>query len=111
MLAAARTHFNLLCFIVATNHTALLAGLAMACGAIIVAIPIGASKGKLHVPGYVGLALVTFAIGLVFGRIAGSRPVTGTTLGVLLSILFFLLVATALGSILALLFYRPVPED
>jgi hypothetical protein len=88
----------------------LIAGLVLVCAAIVVAIPVCASRGKLHVPGYVGLALLSFVIGLVSARIAGARAVTGTIAGVLLSIVFFLLIATALGSILALFFYSHPPE-
>ena len=88
----------------------LIAGLVLVCAAIVVAIPVCASRGKLHVPGYVGLALLSFVIGLVLARIAGARAVTGTIAGLLLSIAFFLLIATALGSILALFFYSHPPE-
>jgi hypothetical protein len=84
--------------------------LTLACTVIVVIIPICASRGKLHVPGYVGLAFLAFAVGLLLGRIAGSRAVAGTIAGVLLSIVFFLLIATALGSVLALFFYRHPPE-
>lgn len=112
MLVAVQMFFNLSQVILAAViRPTIVGGLTIACAAIILAIPICASKGKLHVPGYVGLALVTFIIGLIFGRVAGSRAVTGRPSGVLLSVLFFLLVATALGSILALLFYRHPPEE
>jgi hypothetical protein len=111
MLAAVQPYFNLPCIIVVASHTDLIVALAIACAAIVVAVPVGASKGKLHVPGYVGLALSTFVTGLIFGRIAGTRTISGSPAGVLLSVLFFLFVATALGSILALFFYRPVQEE
>jgi hypothetical protein len=88
----------------------LVVSLTLACALIVVVIPICASRGKLHVPGYVGLAFLAFAIGLLLGRIAGARAVIGTIAGVLLSIMFFLLIATALGSVLALFFYRHPPE-
>jgi hypothetical protein len=96
--------------VLAGQRSALVVSLALACVFVVVLIPIYASRGKLHIPGYVGLAFLTFAIGLLFGKIAGSRAVTGTIGGVLLSVLFFLLIATALGSILALFFYRHPPE-
>jgi len=88
----------------------LVISLTVACAVVLVTIPICASRGKLHVPGYVGLAFLAFAIGLLLGRIAGTRAVAGTIAGVLLSIVFFLLIATALGSVLALFFYRHPPE-
>ena len=83
--------------------------LAAACIAILVTIPVAAWRGRLHIPGYVGLAFLAFAIAFILGRIAGVPSVTGI-LGVFVSILFFLLMATALGCVLALFFYRQPPE-
>jgi hypothetical protein len=85
--------------------------LLLACLGVLVAIPMAAARGKLHVPGYVGLAFLAFALGLVLGRIVGARAVSRTIAGLSLSILFFLLMATAVGSVLALFFYRHPPED
>jgi hypothetical protein len=82
----------------------------LACLAVVVVLPWAATRGKLHVPGYVGLAFLACALGLLLGRISGVRCVAGTLGGLFLSILFFLLMATALGSVLALLFYRHSPE-
>jgi hypothetical protein len=84
--------------------------LGLACLAIVVAIPFAAARAKLHIPGYVGLAFLACAVGLLFGRISGARAVTGTIAGLILSILFFLLMATAVGSVLALFFFRHPPE-
>ena len=95
---------------VVERHLLLVVSLALTCLVIVVLIPIYASRGKFHIPGYVGLAFLTFAIGLLLGRTAGARAVTGTIAGLLLSIAFFLLIATALGSILALFFYSHPPE-
>lgn len=78
--------------------------------AILIAIPWAAARGKLHIPGYVGLAFLTFAIALLLGRIAGAHAITGTTAGVLLSVAFFLLIAAAAGCVVALFFYRHLPE-
>lgn len=86
------------------------APLLLACLSVIVGIPFAAARGKLHIPGYAGLAFLAFAIALLVGRIAGVHGITGTTSGLFLSILFFLLVATAVGSVLALFFYRQPPE-
>jgi hypothetical protein len=84
--------------------------LVLACLAVLVAIPAAAARGKLHVPGYAGLAFLGFALGLLAGRISGARSITGTVTGVCLSILCFLLMATAVGSVLAIFFYRHAPE-
>jgi hypothetical protein len=82
----------------------------LGCFVVVVAVPWAAARGKLHVPGYVGLAFLAFALGLLLGRISGVRGVAGTPWGVFLSVVFFLLMATAMGSILALFFYRHPPE-
>jgi lysylphosphatidylglycerol synthetase-like protein (DUF2156 family) len=78
--------------------------------AIAVGISICARRGKLHIPGYIGLAFLAFAVALILGRISGVRGVTGTHLGFFLSVLFFLLMAVAVSSILALFFYRHPPQ-
>jgi hypothetical protein len=80
--------------------------LVLACFAVLIAIPATAARGKLHVPGYAGLAFLGFALGLLVARISGARSITGTLTGLSLSILFFLLMATAVGSVLAIFFYR-----
>ena len=69
-------------------------------------IPVAAARGKLHVPGYVGIALLAFAVSLVFGKLAGFRRIAASPAGPILSIIFFLLIAVTVGSILALIFYR-----
>ena len=80
------------------------------CVAIALAIPAMAYKGKLHVPGYVGLALLSFALAYVCGRILAVRHTTGSTSGVSLAIVFYLLVAVTAGSFLGIFFYREPPE-
>jgi hypothetical protein len=82
----------------------------MACFAIIILVPWAASRSRLHIPGYVGLAFLASILGLVCGRISGIRGIAGTPWGVVLSLLFFVLLAFALGSVLALFFYRDPPE-
>jgi hypothetical protein len=77
---------------------------------VAVLIPLAASRGKLHVPGYVGLVIASFGMAYILGRISGTHGVRGSTLGVVLSILFFLLIAVAAGSMLAILVYREPPE-
>ena|SRR5713101_2033265 len=69
-------------------------------------IPIAAARGKLHVPGYAGMAMLAFAVSLLFGKLAGFRRAAASPAGPIFSIIFFLLIAVAVGSILALFFYR-----
>jgi hypothetical protein len=68
-------------------------------------------RGRLHVPDYVGVALGAFAAAFIFGRVSGTHGVRGTHLGEALSIVFFLLVAVAVGAVLALFFHRDPPTD
>jgi len=77
-----------------------------ACLAIAGLIPMAAARRKLHIPGYIGIALLAFSLSLVFGKIAGLTRVAASAAGPILSIFCFLLIAVAIGSILALLFYR-----
>jgi lysylphosphatidylglycerol synthetase-like protein (DUF2156 family) len=76
------------------------------CLPFIFGIPIAAARRKLHIPGYVGIALASLIMGLLVGRVSGLRGVSGTRTGFSLSILFFLLIASTVGSIIALFFYR-----
>jgi hypothetical protein len=84
--------------------------LSVACFGIIIILPLAAARSRFHIPGYVGLAFLGLILGLLFGKISGIRGVSGTSSGVLLSLLFFLLIAVALGSVLALFSYRDAPE-
>jgi lysylphosphatidylglycerol synthetase-like protein (DUF2156 family) len=85
--------------------------LILASAAIAVGISVCARRGKLHIPGYIGLAFLAFAVALILGKISGARAVMGTHFGLLLSILFFLLMAVAVSSIVALFFYRHPPQS
>jgi hypothetical protein len=76
------------------------------CLLIVIAICGAAARRKLHIPGYVGIAFVSFVIALILGRMSGSAGLVGTPTGIFISVLFFLLMATALGSIVAIFFYR-----
>ena len=78
--------------------------------AILLAIPLAAYRGKLHLAGYIGLTLAAFAAAMIFGKLSGLHRVTGTILGLLLSVLFFSAIATAVGSLAALALYKP-PKD
>jgi hypothetical protein len=84
--------------------------LILICIAIVVAIAVAAYRGKLHMAGYIGIALAAFAAAMVLGKISGIRGVSGTTIGLLLSVLFFFAISSVLGSIAALVFYKPPPE-
>ena len=85
--------------------------LALSCLVLVAVIPSAAWRGKLNVPVYAlilfGAAFAAFAI----GRVAGAQSVRGTTLGVVISFIFFLLVATAVGSFFGMFFYRQPTGD
>ena len=84
----------------------IVAPLIVSCILIAVSIPFFAYRGKLHIPGYAGIAALGLVLSLAFGKVAGARLIAGTTLGVLFSILCFLFLAVVVGSIVALFFYR-----
>jgi len=85
--------------------------LALACMVLIVLIPSAAWRGKFSVPIYALLALASGTLAFAAGTLAGARTVRGTPLGVVISILFFLLIAAGFGCFLSMLFYRPPRED
>jgi hypothetical protein len=85
--------------------------LSVACFAIMIVVPLAAARSRLHIPGYVGLAFLGSVLGFICGRISGIQGVAGTPWGVTLSILFFVLIAFAVGCVLALFFYRDPPVD
>ena len=84
----------------------LIAALMLCCLAIAIAMPIAARRGKLHMPGYLGLAGLTFVVSIIIGKLAGSRHIAGTPVGIILSFVFYLLISTALGSVISLFVYR-----
>ena len=81
------------------------------CIVIAAAVPYAAWRGRLHTPGYVGLALASFVVAFIVGRISGAKGVRGRHSGEILSIVFFLLVAVALGSVLAIFFHHDPPVE
>jgi len=87
-----------------------IAPLFAACLAIAIAIPVAAARSKLHMPGYIGIAILAFVASLLFGEISGMRRIAGSYAGVVLSVACFLSIAVCVGSIVALLFYRDPPE-
>lgn len=85
--------------------------LALSCLVLVAVIPSAASRGRLNVPVY---ALMLFASAFVaFGvsKLAGAASVHGTTLGIVISFIFFLLVAAAVGSFFGIFFYRQPTDD
>jgi hypothetical protein len=80
------------------------------CVAVLIIIPVAASRGKLHIPGYVGIAILAFASGLLSGRLAGVRGIAGHGIAIFLSVAFFVLLAAAMGAIFALFVYRHPSE-
>ena len=50
-----------------------------ACILIAVSISFFAHRGKLHIPGYAGIAALGFVLSLIFGKFAGARSIAGTT--------------------------------
>jgi hypothetical protein len=85
--------------------------LILICIAIVVAMAVAASRGKLHMAGYIGIAIAAFAAAMVLGKISGLRGVSGTVVGLVLSVLFFFAISAVLGSIAALMFYKAQPES
>jgi hypothetical protein len=88
----------------------IIAALIIACLSVVVTISVFASRGKLHMPAYVGIAFLAFGLSMLFGRLAGIKAIRGSVVAIVLSIAFYLCIATMVGSIVALLFYRERPE-
>ena len=85
--------------------------LALSCLVLVVVIPSAAWRGKLNVPVYALMLFVAAFVAYGIGKMAGAQSVHGTVLGVVISFIFFLLVATAVGSFLGIFFYRQPTED
>ena len=85
--------------------------LALSCLVVVVVIPSAAWRGKLNVPVYALMLFVAAFVAYGIGKIAGAQSVHGTTLGVVVSFIFFLLVATSVGSFLGIFFYRQPTDD
>lgn len=86
--------------------TGIVIPLALACLVLIVVLPAAAWRGRLSVPIFALLALVAGAVAFGAGKLAGAQSVHGTPFGIVVSIVFFLLVAGALGCFLGIVFYR-----
>jgi hypothetical protein len=83
--------------------------LALSCLAIMVILPIAAARSRLHIPGWVGFALFSFVLSYTCARISAVHSFVGRPTGVFFSIACFLFLAAALGSVLALFFYKDPP--
>jgi hypothetical protein len=90
----------------AGGHSVIVISLTLVCFAILVAIPSAAWRGRLHIPGYAGIAILSFGMAMVFGWLARPGRVPGVISGTVVAVAFFLLMAAGVGSVLALLFYR-----
>ena len=85
--------------------------LALSCLVLVAVIPSAAWRGKLSVPAYaLGLFCASF-VAFGVGKLAGAQSVRGTPLGVIVSFIFFLLVATAAGCFFGIFFYRHQSDD
>ena len=89
---------------------AIVVPMVLLCLAVVIMIPLAASRGKLHIPGYVGIAILAFASALLSGRLAGVRSIGGHGIAIFLSVAFFVLLSAAMGSIFALFVYRHPSE-
>jgi hypothetical protein len=85
--------------------------LALSCLVVVVVIPSAAWRGRLNVPVYALMLFVAAFVAYGIGKVAGAQSVHGTTLGVVISFIFFLLVATSVGSFLGIFFYRQPTDD
>jgi hypothetical protein len=88
----------------------IVAPLLIACLSVVISLGVFASRGKLHMPAYVGIAFLAFAFSLLFGSLASIKGIRGSAVAVALSIACYLCIAATVGSIVALLFYRQPPE-
>lgn len=109
-------HLSLLAFATTTAafvalKTGIVVPLGVACVVLLALIPSAASRSKLSVPIYALLALVSGVLAFVAGHMAGADSIHGTPLGVVVSIIFFLLVASGLGCFLGIIFYRHPDEE
>lgn len=85
--------------------------LSLSCIVLVAVIPSAAWRGRLNVPVYAlmlfGSAFVAYGV----SKLAGAQSIQGTTLGVVISFIFFLLVATGVGSFFGIFFYRQPVDD
>ena len=85
--------------------------LSLSCLVVVAVIPSAAWRGKMNVPFYALMLFVSAFVAFGIGKVAGAQSVHGTTLGVVISFIFFLLVATSVGSFMGIFFYRQPTDD
>lgn len=85
--------------------------LSLSCIVLMAVIPSAAWRGRLNVPAYALLLFASAFVAYGISKLAGAESIHGTTLGVVISFIFFLLVATAVGSFFGIFFYRQPVED
>ena len=91
-------------------HFVIITALALGCIAILIGMPVAAHKGKLHVPGYIGIALITFVGSFLFGLASGYSRIAGSPVAVVFALLCFWSAAAGVGSIVAIFFWRDEAE-
>ncbi|HUE44455.1 MAG TPA: hypothetical protein VMP12_12850 [Candidatus Sulfotelmatobacter sp.] len=99
----------LLAFAARPVNLELVIPLVLSCLAIMVILPISAARSRLHIPGWVGFALFSFVLSYTCARISSVHSFVARPTGVFFSILCFLFLAAALGSVIALFFYKDPP--
>jgi hypothetical protein len=101
--------FHLATFAARPLNYELIVPLALACFSIMIILPIAAARSRLHIPGWVGFAFFSFILSYTCARLSAVSSYVGRPTGVFFSILCFLFLAAALGSVIALFFYRDPP--
>ena len=113
MLALALSQAQVAVILLAANphglNLELVIPLALSCLAIMVILPVSAARSRLHIPGWVGFALFSFVLSYTCARISGVHGFIGRPTGVFFSMACFLFLAAALGSVIALFFYKDPP--
>ena len=84
--------------------------LALSCLVLVAVIPAAAWRGRLNVPVYALLLFASAFVAFIVSKLAGTESIHGTIIGIVLSFIFFLLVAAAAGSFFGIFFYRQ-PTD
>ena len=85
--------------------------LALSCLVLVAVIPSAASRGRLNVPVYALILFASAIVAFIVSKLAGAESIHGTAVGIVLSFIFFLLVAAAVGSFFGIFFYRQPTDD
>jgi hypothetical protein len=78
---------------------------------LVVFIPLAARAGKLNIGTYGKLGVACLIVGLLMGQLSGASRVRGTALGVVVSVVFFLLIAVSAGSMISIFTYREPDQE